>query len=590
MKTKPALRHRDRSVCRRCKRTRRIENVRLVQCAECIGKRTLPVRYAKLRSRFTFTDDGRRAFFDAVDHVERSAGLTAASSGRTRAMGHLLNAALPIASAPTWLDVHELRAVLDRLTPGTRHQASWALHRACDGLVATGVLESRSPKCAGSAAEQIEVVLEYFVTRDESKRRLLRRLADFYLRGRPTITAVQVVQAFAYYLSRSTVPLDTSAGLAAAKQAVSQRGGRWTRRILTALVRVGEVLEADGDLPRREDPRSAEVIARRLITAGPERIVSINRRFLTDLERRGRRPNTLRSYALELARLWDWLVGAGTSDPSQVTSDTWRRYVVHRRRSGVAAGSIEATRQRLRCYFMWLRRERLTLHVPVPGLLPTAPVHVRICDPRDFRALVAAIVRGHISSEPALLLYLVMFHAFRNFELTRVRAIGYVARQFHLTVEPVPGVGDTPRSAGRPSLVILPTAKYRWLGKLLDDVLDARARRIKDSANPYLFVSGSWRNTRAPMNANNFARTIRMVTKRVCGRPISANLLRVTAGTMAADAGDLTVCRFLGWAAQHSMKLAYNPREVMPRASQDTFSKRKLLPPSYTPTVGMRRA
>jgi hypothetical protein len=582
-------RYRRRGRCRGCKRVRQLENLGRSWCAECVGAATLPERYAKLRARFHFADKGRRAFFDALDRVERDAGLSAHSSTRTRAMGHLLNAASPISSRPTWLDVHELRGTLSTLTPGTRHQASWALHRARERLLADGVLRQQPSKYHGSAAEQIEATLECFQTRDSNKRMLLRRLAHFYLDARPTITSVQVVQAFAYHLIRTTTPLTTWGALATAKHDVRARDGRWTRRILTALDRIGELLEAAGDLPRREDPDAVDIVVRRLTKVAGDRVLEINRRFVVDLERRGRRPPTLRLYVATLNEAWEWLAANDVTDPSQVTAGTWKKYATHlRRRRG--ANAIEYTRRRLRFYFLWLRRERIVLHVPIPGLPPATPVHVRVCNHQDFRALVFAIVQGQISSEPALLLYLVMFHAFRNFELSRVRPVGFVGEQFHLTVEPIPDVGDRPRSAGRPSpTIVIPTARYQWLRRIVDDALDARAKRIKDVSNPYLFVSGSWRNTRRPMNAVNFARTIRLVTERVCGRAISPTLLRVTAATLAADAGDVTVCRYLGWAAPYSLKFAYNPREIVAHMKQEELSQRKLRPPSYTPTFGMKR-
>ncbi|MGH9889189.1 MAG: hypothetical protein ACREBE_26885 [bacterium] len=376
---------------------------------------------------------------------------------------------------------------------------------------------------------------------------------------------MQVAWGFAYYLVRNPTPSTISwRVLVDEGHRVMVAGGRWARRIQTALLRIGEALEQRGDLPPREYYSDMGPVLRLL--PGDDETATLNRRFIVEMRRRHRRPITLHAWAVALSKFWCWAKTRGVPHPAQVSRDTVLQYAREHMQGARAFARRQAWCGLMRTYFLWLRRERLVLHDPIPGRLAPMRATVRVATRRAIEDLVRAITEGRMEPEDALLLYLIVFHSVRNFEAAQLRGLGYDRGVFHVALPSTPD-DRFPRPTTRPNAMLaLPTDRYPWLRAIVDGVLERRAAKLKHPNTPHLFVREMWRRGEQPVSPHTISQRVGRVTERAIGVRLTPVLLRDTGAILAVDAADHTVCLALGWSPARAIDFGFGRREVVARS------------------------
>jgi len=569
------IRHRSRGRCSSCHRMKRIENVRRMLCAQCVGAKSAQARFDRLCARFSDLEGPAAEIFHALVDSERARPLGPNAFGRVWALGSLLAEHPDVAALRSWPDVLALRATVqaDRMR-GRRHQAMWALHKVCGLLVERGVLEPRPSPRSGPLFDQLQAVWKRFHVEDPIRRDLLCSLVDYFQESRVTVTAVQTAQAFAYHLSRHEIgPVRSWEDIDELARSAPGAGARWHRRIRTAIWRLGDALEAKGRIAPRPARDALPRILERL-DAAPREVHKINLRFLTSLYEHQRRPTTLRSYVRELNRFWAWAAAQGIRHPAQVSPETMKRYLRTLRKKGLGADGIDSVLVLLRGFFDWLRRERLVLTRPVPGRDRPRLRSVRVCDRAAFEKLVTALGGGVLPPREALAMYLLIFHALENREIVEATGIGFRTHGSFATFDlelPAPILSVGRRHVGRRGQVLhLPTGRYPWLHDIVAGVAEERAALLKQPDNHYLLVSESWRQGRRPMEPHLVNRLVAHATKIVCGVAMTPSLVRQSAGAYLADVSDHSICCAMGWSPRRAVDLAYATREVVAQHSAAT--------------------
>jgi hypothetical protein len=214
---------------------------------------------------------------------------------------------------------------------------------------------------------------------------------------------------------------------------------------------------------------------------------------------------------------------------------------------------------------------------------------VRVCPHRDLEILTAALANRELLPEAALIIYLIMFHGFRNSEIVHTKGLGFIDGKFRLVIEKPVILSRRLTSHRIEPYVTLPTDVFHWLREIVTGTLDARMKKLKDGQTDYLFVSGGWRNLGQPMCPTMVLGLVRQVTLRLCGHPLTPSLLRQATATLYADSCDYTACCRLGWSPQRALSFAYGVREitVAEDPSEVELSKSKLNGKKYRVVYGI---
>lgn len=570
----PRIRHREKGTCQSCGRYKVIENVRNMLCAQCRGKASIQMRFNKLCKRFTFSDEASMEIFDALLIYEKRCAADIYAWMRVWALGGFLSEkGINIPKLRNWGDVLYLRnAIKGDTKPGRAQKALWALHKACNVLIEKEVLDVRPPKTLGSLQQQLEAISTYFYIEDTYRCNLLRILSDFFERTRVTITAVQTVQGFAYYLARNNVPIIKSwSDIDILMQEAPGPEEPWHSRIQTALRRLGDALEEKGEIqPRIPRDHISQMVGE--LKQFDRRIYDINIDFLTNIFYTGHRPLTLRKYIRDLNRFWQWAFEHNICDPAYISHEVYRKYISTIRRKGHGPVYIEATNSKMRLYFDWLRRQHHILSNPVPKKDKSRQIPVRVCSKQAFESLVAALGNGTLQPREGLIIYLIVFHALRNYEIVESIALGFRIQGPHKTFDielPPPIISAGSYKNHRYDRIIrLPVGRYPWLNILVQSIVEDRARIIKQKKNKYLFVSESWRQGTRPMESHCVTDYVGRASERICGCRIAPSLLRQSAAAYFADISDHTLCCAMGYSAKSAVRFAYATREVVDLVEQ----------------------
>lgn len=570
----PRIRHREKGTCQSCGRYKVIENVRNMLCVQCIGEASIQRRFNKLCKRFTFSDDASKEIFHALLTYERRYAADIHAWIRVWALGGFLSEQRGnIPKLRNWADVLDLRnAIKGDTKTGRAHKALWALYKVCQVLIEKEILDVRPPKTLGSLQQQLDAISTYFYIDDKYRCNLLHILRSFFERTRVTITAVQTVQGFAYYLARNNVPTIKSwSDIDVLMQEAPGPEEPWHRRIQTALRRLGDALEERGEIqPRIPRDHITQLIGR--LRQFDRQTYDINIDFLTSIFHTGRRPLTIRNYIKELNRFWQWAFEHSICDPAQISHEIYKKYISTIRRKGHGPVYIEATNSKMRLYFDWLRRQHHILSNPVPKKKESRQIPVRVCSKQAFESLVAALGNGTLQPREGLIIYLIVFHALRNYEIVESIALGFRIQGPRKTFDielPFPTISAGSYKNYRHDRIIrLPIGRYPWLNSLVQSIVEERAQIIKQKKNKYLFVSESWRQGSRPMEPHCVIQHVARASERVCGYRITPALLRQSAAAYLADISDHTLCRAMGYSAESAIRFAYATREVVDLAEQ----------------------
>ena len=121
----------------------------------------------------------------------------------------------------------------------------------------------------------------------------------------------------------------------------------------------------------------------------------------------------------------------------------------------------------------------------------------------------------------------------------------------------------TSGASRRDRVLHLPTGRYLWLRRIVTDVVNERARLLKNPDNPYLLVSPTWRRSTGAMRPGAVSLLLTKASQRLLGFPLRPDTLRQTAGAYFADMSDHTICCSMGWSPGRAVDLAYATRQIV---------------------------
>ena len=265
--------------------------------------------------------------------------------------------------------------------------------------------------------------------------------------------------------------------------------------------------------------------------------------------------------------------------------------------------SVYEYRARLRIFFGWLKDVEEGIEVnPAPPAQRRKrrkqrgrrtrkyPVTIQYYDWEVIDALWKAIEDPDMPAEEAMLLYLLLNHAFYVWELRTVR-IPSQCRPIALGVESRESLADVlslewqPRefSRGRQSLgrtgaiLRLEPADEPWLGDLVGRFMRERNQKLRDPNNPYLFVGTSKSLRGGPVSDAYFRHMIESATARITGRVCTVNILGKCSRLLYAEFGGhegFRHLRELGLTEQHARSYAWaKPVRVVPKQANRIRTK-----------------
>lgn len=278
--------------------------------------------------------------------------------------------------------------------------------------------------------------------------------------------------------------------------------------------------------------------------------------------------------------------------------------------------SVDGHLARLRVFFGWLKEvEEGIERNPAPvdrrrkrkkqrgRRTRKYPETVQYYDWEIIDALLRAIEDPTIPAEEAMVLYLILYHAFYRKELQAV-LIPSQCRPTALGVEPRKALQDIlylewePRqlsrgiqSLGRSGQVLeLEPRDEPWLRDLIHRFIQERNQKLRNAKNPYLFV-GTKRSPRGgPVSDQHINRLVESATARITGRVCTISILGKCSRLLYAEFGGhegFRHLRELGLSEQHARTYAWAKRvRVIPTQTsqiQNKYAKRGSLPLTVPP-------
>lgn len=229
--------------------------------------------------------------------------------------------------------------------------------------------------------------------------------------------------------------------------------------------------------------------------------------------------------------------------------------------------TVQIYRSILRMFFNWAETD---------GLGPNPVSAVRICD-YTFRHYSDDVISGLAKyivspdSEPreALVLYLIIFHAFSVWELTHASMpgseIGSGLSDGYCVLLPRRKWSRHNLSPGRPERrVDFPDSAASWLKPLLQRYEQWRLETLDNPNNTYLLVGVGRARHDNPVSASLVKHIVKVGSVRAGVGECNPKTLRTTAGVRYADSGVTGVLTWLGWSPDRGFTFTWlERREVV---------------------------
>ena len=222
------------------------------------------------------------------------------------------------------------------------------------------------------------------------------------------------------------------------------------------------------------------------------------------------------------------------------------------------------------------------------------PATIQYYDWQIIAVLLKAIEDPTMPAEEAMMLYLLLYHAFYKKELQTVR-IPSQCRPPALGVEPRESLEDVlylewePRqlsrgmqSLGRSGqLLQLEPRDEPWLRDLIRRFMKERNQKLRTSQNPYLFIGAKRSPRGGPVSDQHFHRLVESATARITGRICTISILGKCSRLLYAEFGGhegIRHLRELGLGEQHARVYTWAKRvRVVPKQTgpiQNRYAKR----------------
>lgn len=233
--------------------------------------------------------------------------------------------------------------------------------------------------------------------------------------------------------------------------------------------------------------------------------------------------------------------------------------------------SVLGHRGALRIFFGWLRDVEQALEVnpaPIPSKTRNRkrrgkagrkrPATIQYYDWEIVLAVLDAIEDPNTPAEEAMVLYLIMYHGFFVRELLTVRIPPQCRPQTFggASTEPLEDILKLewqPRRLSRnrqflgrsADVFTMEPTEEPWIRNLAARFMYERNRKLRDVANPYLFVAAKMRNARGPVTYGCLRQLVQRATSRVTGRACTIGILSKSSRLLYSEFGGFEGVRHL---------------------------------------------
>jgi integrase len=392
------------------------------------------------------------------------------------------------------------------------------------------------------------------------------------------------------------------------------------KSIRSCLLDLAHLGVAQGRLEKREDYLARRIV-RHLITRAPEVFQDSLRVYVEWLTRLKNSPSTVRFHLVSINPFLVWCAARGTRSPSEVTTHIFEEYeqfitwkwVCQSCNNDLAfdlygetpacncRGGLDSTLktrryshatvakdcQNLRNFFSWAELSGLG---PNPTSVATRrDFAFRHYSPDVIERLAKYVLSPDAEPVEALVLYLIIFHAFSVWELAHalLPAVDTSSSETHGLSDAyyvvVPAHEPTRRnlSPGRPEpRVEFPASAATWLKPLLQRYERWRIETLDNPSSKFLLVAPGRARHDNPVCREFVRRVVKRASSRAGVGECNPKRLRATSATFYADSG-VGILTALGWSPSQGFKFTWNERRevVHPRPTRST-AKPDLLAPA----------
>jgi len=249
-------------------------------------------------------------------------------------------------------------------------------------------------------------------------------------------------------------------------------------------------------------------------------------------------------------------------------------------------------------FFDWTKLTRVSFMNPVQRKLPAESPTIRHYTPELIEQLCASLVDPEADPVEALVLYLIIFHAFSVWELRHAEIPGMYVLESGMWVTtlsetygvdlPRPSASRGSHSRGRPDTHIpFAEAALSWLRPLLSRFENDRQGRLENTSNRYLLLSPFSSRHNTPVSGTFIKSIVRRASLRVLGMVCTPNTLRKTSGVIFTDQAGSGVLRWHGWEEQQAFAYTWAQRVLVhPQVpgqpqQEETLSPGQDFPPCF---------
>ncbi len=379
--------------------------------------------------------------------------------------------------------------------------------------------------------------------------------------------------------------------------------------IRTCLLDLGYLLASQGLIESRET-YIANRYALLPIQKIPQELQPLANNYAAWLKDQKHSLGDIRTHLYCLAAFWTWCFEHSIRSPEQVQVRTVKDYIqtlywqwqclrcqfitpfepyqYHSEKKCSNCGTINYLTQikrysqetvrnhkgKLLVFFDWLKINRKVIINPVQEKVSATRPKIQHYSPEVIKCLCEYIQLQDAEPTKALILYLILIHAFSLWELQYAQIPKVLplhqdippltlASAYSLRV-PKPQTSYGRCSPGRQEeLLKFPLIAAPWLKPLLSRYECHRQQILKNQNNYFLLVApGRTRHVR-PVSKGFIKNVVRQVCLDVLGTACNVKLLRQTVAIMYADQTNGTILKWMGWEDQQAFFYTWGPRELI---------------------------
>lgn len=381
------------------------------------------------------------------------------------------------------------------------------------------------------------------------------------------------------------------------------------KHVRSCLIDCGHLLAAQGEMESRTQfmqKRGALLPAAK----APSYAQPIIDSFVTWLEGRRAKPVSIGDHLASLTSFWSWCDRRGIRLPEGVRAADFENYLVtlyeqwrcsacevttevnpfNRTPPRVclfcnaidstikirryAQHTVRQERSKLRVFFDWAKINRLVIANPIKRKVKAPAPTIHHYPPEVLEALAADLLNPEADPTEALILYLIIFHAFSIWELrhaqlptvsvvnSEISSVTLEEAYYLIVPRPEPSLGKL--SPGRPSTRVdfIPELEDS-LKPLLRRVEEQRKQRVKNINNRYLLVCSTSSVRAEPVNRSIIIGAVSRASARVLGAHVTPGMLRKTTGIIFTECGGPTALNELGWSEEQAWGYNWQQRIII---------------------------